>query len=107
LAWSGGGAIRKVEVSTDGGRRWNLAEIKATPARMAHTRFGYKWNWDGQETEILSRCTDELGQQQPSRAEVAKYWNKPLDPSFNVPGLDNTTQPWRIASDGSVRNGNA
>src|SRR5678815_2099049 len=28
LAWSGGGAIRKVEVSTDGGRRWNNAEIK-------------------------------------------------------------------------------
>jgi sulfane dehydrogenase subunit SoxC len=107
LAWSGGGAIRKVEVSTDGGKRWNLAEIKATPARMAHTRFGYKWNWDGQETEILSRCTDELGQQQPTRAEVAKYWNKPLDPSFNVPGLDNTTQPWKIASDGSVTNGNA
>src|SRR5437588_7291485 len=27
LAWSGGGAIRTVEVSTDGGRKWNRAEI--------------------------------------------------------------------------------
>src|SRR6266545_2023963 len=26
LAWSGGGAIRKVEVSTDGGKRWRNAE---------------------------------------------------------------------------------
>jgi sulfane dehydrogenase subunit SoxC len=107
LAWSGGGAIRKVEVSTDGGRRWNNAEIKGTAQRMAHARFTYQWNWDGNETELLSRCTDEIGQVQPSRAQLAKYWNKPLDPSFNVPGLDNTIQPWRIAGDGSVTNGNA
>ena len=39
LAWSGGGAIRKVEVSTDGGKRWNTAEIKGTAQRMAHARF--------------------------------------------------------------------
>jgi sulfane dehydrogenase subunit SoxC len=107
LAWSGGGAVRRVEVSTDGGRRWNNAEIKGTAHRMAHTRFGYQWNWDGKETELLSRCTDELGQVQPSRAEVAKFWNVPLDPAYRVPGLDNTIQPWRIASDGSVHNGHA
>ena len=107
LAWSGGGAIKKVEVSTDGGKRWNNAEIKGPASRMAHTRFTYQWNWDGGETELQSRCTDELGSVQPSRAQVAKYWNKPLDPSFSVPGLDNTIQPWRIASDGSVSNGNA
>ena len=81
--------------------------FKGTAHRMAHTRFGYQWNWDGKETELLSRCTDELGQVQPSRAQVAKYWNEPLDPSYSVPGLDNTIQPWRIASDGSVHNGNA
>ena len=107
LAWSGGGAIRKVEVSTDGGRRWNIAEIKGTAQRMAHARFTHMWNWDGQATELLSRCTDELGQVQPSRAQVAAFWKVPLDPSYNVPGLDNTIQPWRIASDGSVQNGNA
>jgi sulfane dehydrogenase subunit SoxC len=107
LAWSGGGAIRKVEVSTDGGKRWKDAEIQGTPQRMAHTRFRLQWNWDGKETELMSRCTDELGQVQPSRAQVAKHWNVPLDPSYSVPGLDNTIQPWRITSDGSVRNGNA
>lgn len=107
LAWSGGGAIRKVEVSTDGGQRWNTAAIMGTPQRMAHARFTHQWNWDGNETEILSRCTDEIGQVQPSRAQVAKYWNSPLDSSFRVPGLDNTIQPWRIGRDGSVSNGNA
>lgn len=105
LAWSGGGAIKKVEVSTDGGKRWNVAEIKGIAQRMAHARFSYMWNWDGQETELQSRCTDDIGQVQPSRAEIAKYWNKPFDATFSVPGLDNSIQPWRIAGDGGVTNG--
>jgi len=102
LAWSGGGAIRRVEVSTDDGKHWMDAEFKGTPQRMAHARFGCPWNWDGKETVLLSRCTDELGQVQPTRAQVAKFFNVPLG---EVPGLDNTIQPWRIASDGSVLNG--
>jgi sulfane dehydrogenase subunit SoxC len=106
LAWSGGGAIRTVEVSTDGGRKWNPAVIKGgTAQRMAHTRFGYGWNWDGNETEILSRCTDEIGQVQPTREQVAQYWNVPFDRDYRVPGLDNSVMPWRIARDGSVTNG--
>jgi sulfane dehydrogenase subunit SoxC len=107
LAWSGGGAIRRVEVSTDGGRRWMDAEIRGTAYRMAHTRFSFNWNWDGKETELLSRCTDELGSVQPSRAQVAEFFNVPLDPSYRVPGRDNSIQPWRVASDGSVHNGNS
>ena len=91
----GGGVHRRRQ-------HWKDAEIQGTAYRMAHTRFSYQWNWDGKETELLSRCTDELGQVQPSRAQVAKFWNVPLDPSYSVPGLDNTIQPWRIASDGSV-----
>src|SRR5438309_9230560 len=61
LAWSGGGAVRTVEVSTDGGRSWKDAEIRGTAYRMAHTRFGFHWNWDGKECVLQSRCTDELG----------------------------------------------
>ncbi|MES1254732.1 MAG: molybdopterin-dependent oxidoreductase [Acidobacteriota bacterium] len=106
LAWSGAGAVRKVEVSTDAGKSWRDAEIHGTPYRMAHTRFSAHWNWDGKETEILSRCTDELGHVQPTRAQVAKFWNVPLDPAFRVPGTDNTIQAWRVASDGSMHNGN-
>ena len=105
LAWSGGGAIRTVEVSTDGGKKWNRAEFKGTPQRMAFTRFGYGWNWDGNETEILSRCTDEIGQVQPTREQVAKYWNVPFERNYRVPGLDNSVMPWRIGRDGSVKNG--
>jgi sulfane dehydrogenase subunit SoxC len=105
LAWSGGGAIRSVEVSTDGGKKWNKAQIKGTPQRMAHARFGLPWHWDGNETEIVSRCVDEIGQVQPTREQVAKYFNVPFDRNYRVPGLDNSVMPWRIARDGTVTNG--
>ncbi len=110
LAWSGGGAVRRVEVSTDGGRQWIDAEIRGMAHRMAHTRFSLQWNWDGTETEILSRTTDEIGQVQPTRAQVAEFWRPgavyPGEPDqpFSVTGQDNSIQPWRIGSDGSVHN---
>src|SRR6267143_3701586 len=99
LAWSGGGAVRKVDVSTDGGKTWKVAELRTPAYRMAHTRFALPWTWDGKECEILSRCTDEIGTVQPTRAEVAKFWNEPLTPQFTVKGADNTVQVWKIASD--------
>jgi sulfane dehydrogenase subunit SoxC len=107
LAWSGGGAVRRVEVTTDGGQTWKDAEFRTPAYRMAHTRFALLWRWDGKPCELQSRCTDELGTVQPTRAQAAKYFNKPLTPDFRVEGADNTIQPWKIASDGSVHNGNA
>ena len=92
-----------MEVSTDDGRSWKDAEIRGAAHRMAHTRFGFHWNWDGKESVLLSRCTDELGTVQPTRAQVAKFFNLPLD-NLRVPGADNSVQPWRVASDGSVHN---
>jgi len=105
LAWSGGGAVKKVEISTDGGGTWKAAELQSPVYRIAHTRFGLNWKWDGNACVIMARCTDELGTVQPTRAESAKYWKRTLDASFRVPGNDNTVQPWRIMNDGSVRNG--
>ena len=104
LAWSGAGAIRGVQISTNGGVSWLDAELRTPSYKMAHTRFGYHWNWDGKECVLMSRCTDELGTVQPTRAEIAKYWNEPVD-KVRVRGADNSVQPWRIASDGSVHNG--
>ena len=107
LAWSGAGAVRRVEITTDGGQTWKDAELRTPAYKMAHVRFGYHWKWDGKECMLMSRCTDELGTVQPTKAESAKFFNKPLDDKFRVPGADNTVMPWRIASDGSVRNGMA
>ena len=107
LAWSGAGAIRGVEVSTDGGKSWKPAQIQGTAHKMAHTQFVYQWNWDGKECELMSRCTDDQGTVQPTLAQAAKYWNQPLTKEFRPKGNNNTIQPWKIASDGSVTNGNA
>ena len=94
-----------MEVSTDGGKKWNLAELKTTPQRMAHARFTFPWDWDGTETEILSHATDEIGQVQPLRQQIAQWWNVPFERNYRVPGLDNSIMPWKIAKDGSVTNG--
>ena len=79
LAWSGGGAVRKVDISTDGGKSWHAAQLKGTPQPMAHTRFGFMFNWDGGEHVILSaHHRDEIGQVQPTLEEVAKGFGRGL-----------------------------
>src|SRR5580698_5918502 len=85
LAWSGGGAIRKVEISTDGGKLWHLAQLKGTPHPLDDTRFGFMWNWDGSEHVLLSRATDELGQIQPTAEQIAKALGVAYTPTFRVP----------------------
>jgi sulfane dehydrogenase subunit SoxC len=64
------------------------------------------WKWDGGECVLQSRCTDELRQVQPSRAELAAFFKVPPDhyKTHGVQGTDNTIQPWRVAGDGSVHN---
>ena len=104
LAWSGGGKVARVEVTTDGGETWFDAEIRGEPQAMAHTLFAFEWEWDGSPCELQSRCIDEIGQVQPSRAEVAEFWNQPADQPPRVRGQDNSIQPWRIESDGSIHN---
>jgi sulfane dehydrogenase subunit SoxC len=94
-----------VDLSFDGEQNWTPAELRSPAYPMAHTRFGYHWKWDGKECVITSRCTDELGTVQPSRAEIAKYWNQPNDSNLQIRGLDNSIFSWRVAGDGSIHNG--
>ena len=105
LAWSGQGAVRKVEISTDNGKTWHVAQLKGTPQPMAHVRFGYMWNWDGGEHVILSRTIDAIGQVQPTREEVAKILGVAYTPQFRPPQNNNTIMKWKIARDGNVTNG--
>ncbi len=98
LAWSGGGRIRRVEVSADGGRSWAAAALEAQHGDKALTRFRIPWNWQGGEAMLLSRATDEKGQVQPSRAEV-------LERQGTVAFYhNNCMQSWAVAADGEVRN---
>ncbi|OZI05759.1 sulfite dehydrogenase [Siphonobacter sp. BAB-5385] len=70
IAWSGRGKVDRVEVSTDGGRSWQLAQIQGPILDKAHTGFRYLWHWDGTETEIQSRVTDETGYIQPTYQQL-------------------------------------
>ena len=70
LAWSGGGSVKRVEVSTDGGKTWKDAKIPDPIHPFAHTRFRFPWTWNGEETIIMSRCTDENGDVQAAASEV-------------------------------------
>ncbi len=104
LAWSGGGKVARVEVTTDGGENWFDAEIRGEPQPMAHTLFAFDWDWDGSECELQSRCIDELGQIQPSRQEIGEFYETAPGERIRVRGQDNSIQPWRIHSDGSIHN---
>jgi sulfane dehydrogenase subunit SoxC len=104
LAWSGAGAITKVEVSTDGGRSWKEAKLQTPVHTKAHTRFTFDWAWDGEETVIMSRSTDDHGDVQPSRAELYEHWGITGEAAQKPARTThfNAIQPWRVARDGSI-----
>jgi len=106
LAWSGGGKIAKVDVSTDGGKTWKEATLQIPVHTKAHTRFTFDWAWNGEETVIMSRCTDDQGEVQPTQKELYTHWGVP-EKEMNKPIRSihtNMIQPWKIARDGRITN---
>jgi sulfane dehydrogenase subunit SoxC len=106
LAWSGGGAITKVDISTDGGKNWKPAKIQGPVHTKAHTRFTFDWEWNGQEAVMLSRATDDTGDIQPTLAELSKNWGIPMA-DWTKPDRPRAIhmtaqQPWKINRDGSI-----
>jgi len=98
LAWSGYGKIKKVEVSADGGQTWAQAHIDSPILSKSLTRFHIPWQWQGQETTLLSRATDEQGNLQPTRNQ---WREKYASYSFNH---YNGIQAWHIDGDGVIKN---
>jgi sulfane dehydrogenase subunit SoxC len=98
LAWSGRGRVQRVEVTTDGGRSWAEAQLQDPVLPLAHTRFRFDWSWDGSETTLASRCIDETGDVQPSRAALIAA--RGTQSSYH----NNAIQGWRIGRDGRVEN---
>ena len=107
LAWSGAGVVRRVEVSTDGGISWQDAELQQPVLPKAFTCFSFGWNWNGEETLLKSRTTDERGGVQPTIAEWEKIWNVPVGYAKSAPthlGHFCVIQTWKVNRDGSVEN---
>jgi sulfane dehydrogenase subunit SoxC len=96
LAWSGQGAITRVEVSTDGGATWTDATLQLPVLPKAHTRFTLPWRWDGREAVLAARCTDDTGYVQPSRVELVAA--RGLHSNYHC----NAVQGWKVNADGSV-----
>jgi hypothetical protein len=127
LAWSGAGAIRKVEVSTDAGNTWKTAQLQEPVIPRAFTRFRLPWKWDGSEVILQSRSTDETGAVQV-RPEQVGWSTHPESPKqVSVWGVDTSEtcrdflgdalcsqlptragmsiiQSWKINRDGTVEN---
>lgn len=96
LAWSGRGRVSRVEVSTDGGRRWHTASLPQGAVPLAHTRFEYLWEWDGAPARLLSRAYDETGAVQPTADEFRRVRG-------DAPGYHYTAiRAWDVARDGTV-----
>jgi sulfane dehydrogenase subunit SoxC len=83
LAWTGRGRITRVEVSSDNGRSWADAIIHEPNLAKAPVRFTHMWEWDGRESVLLSRATDESGYVQPTLTEFVKVRGLGTDFHFN------------------------
>ncbi len=96
VAWTGRGRITRVEVSTDGGQTWSDAELQEPVLSKAYTRFRQMWQWNGGETTIMSRATDQTGYVQPTRALFESTRGKGTDYHYNY------IRAWKVQRDGKV-----
>ena len=97
IAWSGGGTISRVEVTSDGGRTWTAAPLSPLVLPRALTRFRLPWRWDGGASVLKSRATDDTGAVQPERDRfIADHGNNAI---FHC----NAIQAWGVAANGEVK----
>ncbi len=73
-AWSGWGAVTRVELSADGGGTWTDAELDGPVDGSPHAWRGWRADWTAGEGEheLVVRATDDTGRLQPVQAE----WNR-------------------------------
>ena len=103
LAWSGRGRVQRVEVSADGGKSWQLAQLQDPVQPICHTRFRYPWVWDGKPAVLQSRCQDETGYVQPTIGDLVKTRGLQGGKYGSIYHL-NGIQSWAVGADGSVSN---
>src|SRR5215207_1076289 len=76
-AWSGFGAVERVEVSRDGGASFAPAELEQPLGDAAWTGWRFHWNATAGRHVLCSRATDAAGNGQP------------LEPPWNLKGYAN------------------
>ena len=98
FAWSGRGRVKRVDISTDGGRNWRSAHLQEPIASKALTRFRADWVWDGAPALLQSRCIDETGYVQPAMRQLREV--RGTRSIYH----NNAIQTWQVTSTGEVRN---
>ncbi|SIO04884.1 sulfur dehydrogenase subunit SoxC [Rhodovulum sp. ES.010] len=98
LAWSGRGAIERVDVSIDGGKSWQTARLAQPGQPMALTRFYLDIEWDGSEMLLQSRTMDSEGYVQPTKDELREV--RGLNSIYHNNGI----QTWWVRETGEAEN---
>ena len=98
LAWTGRGRVRRVDVSSDGGRNWKNAVLQEPVLPKALTRFRLDWDWDGGVALLQSRVIDETGYVQPNYRQLREV--RGTRSIYH----NNAIQTWRVANSGEVSN---
>ena len=98
LAWSGRGAIKRVDVSVDGGINWTEATLQTPVLSKCLTRFTLPWNWDGRPALLQSRAMDETGFVQPAYGQLRAV--RGTRSIYH----NNAIQTWQVAESGDVNN---
>jgi DMSO/TMAO reductase YedYZ molybdopterin-dependent catalytic subunit len=74
-AWSGNGAVTRVEFSADGGQTWADARLSDAIGKYAWSAWSYDWDADEPgDYELCVRATDAAGNVQP--LDSAETWNQ-------------------------------
>jgi DMSO/TMAO reductase YedYZ molybdopterin-dependent catalytic subunit len=75
-AWTGESEITEVEITVDGGERWQAARLCDPMRRYAWRRWEYEWRTPAQPGRytLLARARDAAGSMQPERHD-ADYGN--------------------------------
>ena len=98
LAWSGRGRIKRVDVSTDGGRHWRSARLETPVLDKCLTRFNLDWVWDGKPALLQSRAIDSTGYVQPTYKQL-----RAVRGSRSI-YHNNAVQTWLVQETGEVKN---
>ena len=98
LAWSGNGAIKRVDVSKDGGKTWETARLAKPGEKMALTRFYLDTTWDGTEMMLQSRAMDDTGYVQPTKTQLREV--RGLNSIYH----NNCIQTWLVNTTGEAEN---
>ena len=98
IAWSGRGAIKRVDVSMDGGRNWVAARIDGPVLPRALTRFYVDFQWNGDDLLLQSRAMDETGYVQPTKAELRAI--RGVNSIYHNNGI----QTWHVMPSGEIEN---